>query len=114
MNTNTQKQRSALVATRHFITGQVHVLPEEALEAFTNFTKEAFAELKPQGFIQTQQVMVHVQATWQAHQYFTMLTNLGTLSNMEEIGENLGLQDAQTHNAMSLVKGFRQEVIPAD
>src|SRR5690349_17509960 len=87
------KKRSAFNAMRHGLTAQVRVVPEDEFAAYREFTGKYMAALKPEGMLEEQQAIVHTHSLWQVHKIHTMMDNLGTLSNMEGVGDNLGIAD---------------------
>ncbi len=58
------KQRSALNACRHGLTGQIVVMPAEDLAAYSKFQDSFHGFHKPQGPVETQCVQFMVDASW--------------------------------------------------
>src|SRR5580700_10520003 len=58
------KQRSSLNALRHGLTGHVIVLPAEDHAAYESHTQRFFADLQPNGALETQLVQSLADTSW--------------------------------------------------
>jgi hypothetical protein len=103
------KRRSSLNATRHGLTGQVIVVPEENLAAFNQFTAAQVANLDPgddneRQLAQSWAVIQHRINHAQAIEY-----NLYTKGVMDDLAGNLNIEHPEAHNAMCDVQTFIRE-----
>jgi hypothetical protein len=73
------KQRSALNALRHGLTGQTIVMPAEDLEAYQAHVQAFMSEHQPQGATETQLVQSLADAAWRLNRVSVLETNLLTL-----------------------------------
>jgi hypothetical protein len=101
------KKRSSLNAFRHGLTGQVVVLPEEDREAFNQLTEKTMAELQIMGEHETQIAKAYCMSLWNVQRAMAVQDTMFSLSLMEDVAENLNIEDAQAHNAVSYAKAFR-------
>ena len=61
------KARSRLNATRHGLTGQTVVLPNEDLQIYASFCKDFFKEIQPGGCIERHLVQNLADSQWRIH-----------------------------------------------
>jgi hypothetical protein len=76
--TEAGKQRSALNALRHGLTGQIIVLPAEDMEAYQRHVQSFTNEYRPKGPTETQLVQSLADAAWRQNRVFALETNLLT------------------------------------
>jgi hypothetical protein len=72
------KQRSALNALRHGLTGQTVVMPSDDLEAYRQHIQAFVDEYHPQGATETQLVQSLADAAWRLNRVAVLETNLLT------------------------------------
>ena len=72
------KQRSALNALRHGLTGQIVVMPTEDLESYQHHIQSFVNEYRPQGPTETQLVQSLADAAWRLNRVAVLETNLLT------------------------------------
>jgi len=102
------KQRSALNATRHGLSGQVVVLPAEDLAVFKAFSQAIVDDFAPKGPRETQLAQSYAGFQWRINRASAVEDTLYTVGVMEEIAENLNLEHPEAHNAVSNAKAFRE------
>jgi hypothetical protein len=107
--TGAGKQRSALNACRHGLTGQVTVLPEEDHEAYDLFAQKLLPELDVDGAHEESLASLYIGTLWKLQRAHSTEDNLYTLGLMEEVAEHLNIEDPQAHNAVSNAKTFRND-----
>ena len=103
------KQRSSLNACRHGLTGHVAVLPNEDREAYTAFARQLRAELDVDGALEDSLATLYIGTLWKLQRAHATEDNLYTLGLMEEVAENLNIENAESHNAISNAKTFRND-----
>ena len=74
--TEAGKQRSALNARHHHLTGQVTTMTEPDRAAHEKFTKEILADLKPEGAMETQLAMAVAHDRWRLNRAAAIEDNL--------------------------------------
>lgn len=103
------KQRSELLGTRHFLTGQVTVQPQEEMHAYDTFIRQMTESFAPGSILEHQLAQSYATFQWRINRAAAIEESLFTLGNMEQIAENLNLAHAQIHNAVSNAKTFRDQ-----
>jgi hypothetical protein len=103
------KRRSSLNATRHGLTGQVVILPEESLQAFNEFTRPIVEALLPADAAQQQLAQSYANFQWRINRSQAIEENVFTLGNIHDVAGNLDLEHPEAHNAMCDAKTFIQE-----
>jgi len=103
------KQRSSLNGIRHGLTGQVVVLPEEDLAAFRTFTVEIVASFDPADARERQLAHSYACFQWRINRAAAIEENMFALGHMEEVAENLNIENAAVHNAVTYAKTFRAD-----
>ena len=101
------KRRSSLNATRHGLTGQVLILPEEEHAAFQLFTKQVVDSYDLENKHEETLCVIYATSLWQIQQAQGILSNMFTLGLMEGNGENLNIGHPEAHNATAFAKTFR-------
>ncbi|HEY3838585.1 MAG TPA: hypothetical protein VGL72_18525 [Bryobacteraceae bacterium] len=105
--TESGKRRSALNATRHGLTGQVVVLPHEDREAFQAFSQAILADLDVDSAHEHALADLYIGTLWKLQRAHSLESNLYTLGLVEEVAENLNIENAEAHNAVTYAKAFR-------
>ena len=105
--TDAGKQRSRLNGIRHGLTGQVVVLPNEDMEAFKLFATEIVDTLKPENAVERQLAQSYASFQWRINRAAAIENTMFSLGIMEEVAENLNIEHAEVHNAVSNAKTFR-------
>ena len=112
------KRRVSLNALRHALTGQTVVLPEDDLAAYQSSCAQFFAELKPQGLLETKTVQTIADTYWRLDRIRAMENNLFSLGFQEQPGRLAsaplaypqGIDDLQT-GKVSFVIGNNDAII---
>jgi hypothetical protein len=103
------KKRSALNGTRHGLTGQVVVLPEEDLAAFNAFMVALVATFNVADAMEKQLAQSYANYQWRINRAAAIEENMFALGNMIDAAGNLQLDEPQVHNAMCNAKMFRSD-----
>jgi hypothetical protein len=103
------KQRSSLNATRHGLTGQVVVLPEEDMAAFLQFTSELIQSFEPADARERQLAQSYASLQWRINRAAAIEENMFALGHMEQVAENLNLDHPEIHNGVTIAKTFRAD-----
>jgi hypothetical protein len=107
--TQAGKDRSRLNATRHGLTSQVTIMPEEDMEAFNQFILGLVATLEPANVMEQQLAQSYANYQWRINRAAAIEENMFALGIMEEVAENLNFEHPQAHNAASNAKTFRAD-----
>jgi ABC-type transporter Mla subunit MlaD len=78
--TEAGKQRSALNALRHGLTGQLVVMPNEDLEAYQHHLKSFTDDYHPKGAAESHLVQALADVSWRLNRVAALETNLLTLT----------------------------------
>jgi hypothetical protein len=100
------KRRSALNATRHGILSQVLHLPEEELEAYTEFTTAYVTSLAPSGQTETELARACADLQFRLHRLSAAEHNLFAFGH-EEYGNRWDPGHPESHAAMTFVETLR-------
>jgi hypothetical protein len=100
------KRRSALNATRHGILSQVLHLPEEELEAYTEFTAGYVSSLGPVGQTETELARACADLQFRLHRLSAAEHNLFALVH-EKHGDRWDTGHPESHAAMTFVETLR-------
>jgi hypothetical protein len=103
------KKRSSLNAVRHGLTGQVVVLPTEDMEAFKQFTTAIVDSFKTADAAEKQLAQSYADLQWRINRATSVESTMFTLGIMEKTAENLAIEHAEPHNAISNAKTFRNQ-----
>lgn len=103
------KQRSRLNATRHGLSGQVVVLPEEDLAAFNQFVAEIVATFAPADALERQLAQSFANYQWRINRAAAIENNMLTLGIIEGIASDLDLDHPQAQTAATHAKTFRAD-----
>jgi hypothetical protein len=82
--TESGKQKSALNALRHGLTGQIIVLPSDDLEAYQRHIKSFTDEYQPKGATEATLVQTLADTAWRIHRVSALENNLLTLGIVRE------------------------------
>jgi len=82
--TQAGKERSALNALRHGLTGQIIVLPSDDLEAYRRHIQSFVTESGPKGATEAQLVQSLADTAWRQNRVAALETNLLTLGIVRE------------------------------
>ena len=107
--TEAGKRRSSLNAVRHGLTGQVVVLPEEEIEAYTQFSAPIAEGLETVGALEIQLAAMYTGFLWRINRAASVEDNMFGLGHMEQVAENLNIDHPEAHNAATHAKTFRNE-----
>ena len=107
--TEAGKQRSALNACRHGLTGHVTVLPHEDRQAYDAFAKQLLTELDVEGAHEESLATLYIGCLWKLQRAHSIEDNLYTLGLMEDVAGNLDIENPEAHNAISHAKTFRAD-----
>jgi len=99
--TQSGKQRSALNALRHGLTGQIIVLPGEDLDAYQRHIASFTDEYHPHGATETQLVQTLADTAWRLNRVSALENNLLTLG-MVHVPAQLDDAPEQVQNALSI------------
>lgn len=102
------KRRSALNATRHGLTSQVIVLPQEDLTAYQTFARAIVADLSPAGALEIQLAQSIADISWQLNRARALENNLHTLAAIDN-ADSIGTEHPQVHSALTVAGGFRNQ-----
>jgi len=106
--TEAGKQRSALNATRHALTGQTIVLPSDDLDVYRQRLQRFFAEYQPQGETEKHLVQTLADAAWRMNRIAALENNLFTLGIIEH-QENVDTDHPQVRTALATAKSYREQ-----
>ena len=106
--TSEGKQKSALNALRHGLTGRVVVLPEEDMNAYHAFCKELIADLKPETPVERQYAQTFCDTQWRLNRARSLEDSMLSLGHFEAAGD-IEVDHPQIHAALTAARVFRQE-----
>src|SRR5260370_19787036 len=106
--TEAGKQRSALNALRHGLTGHTIVLPTEDLAAYQRFTKRFFDDLKPTGIVEEQLVQNLADTSWRLNRIPALENNLLTLGFAEH-SDHIIKEHPEVHAALAIAEALREQ-----
>jgi hypothetical protein len=102
------KRRSSLNATRHGLTGQVIVLPEENLAAFNKFAFDQVTTLGPGDANEQQLAQSWAVSQYRINRAYAIEDNIYTKGNIDNLAGGLNLEHPEAHNAMCDAETFLQ------
>ena len=103
------KKRSSLNGTRHGLTGQVVVLPEEDFAAFNAFMTALVATFDVGNAMEQQLAQSFANYQWRINRAAAIEENMFTHGNILDTAGNLQLEDPRVHNAMCNAKTFQRD-----
>src|SRR6267154_1955525 len=98
--TESGKQRSKLNATRHSLTGQVHITTEEDRIAYDAHCKAYFAEWNPPTTTQTHLVQTLADKQWQIHHGAAILQSI-YIQGQAELADKIDADHPQVQDALT-------------
>src|SRR5713101_754803 len=98
--TEAGKARSKLNATRHSLTGQVHITTEEDRIAYDAHCKAYFAEWNPPTTTQTHLVQTLADKQWQIHHSAAILQSI-YIQGQAELADKIDTDHPQVHDALA-------------
>ncbi len=105
------KQKAALNALRHGLTGRVVVLPSEDLNAYQAFCGELIADLAPEGPIEAQYAQTFCDTQWRLNRIRSIEDSMFSLGLFEKAG-SVDPGHPQIHVAFTHARVFRQDSKP--
>ncbi len=90
------KKRSSLNATRHGLTGQVVVLPQEDMQAYQTHCQEFFAEWLPQGPTERHLIQTLADSQWRLHRALARDRAMFAMGH-EQFGDQVHTAHPQVH-----------------
>lgn len=106
--TEAGKQRVALNALRHGLTGQTVVMPDEDMQAYQDFVVSFFNDLKPKGVLEQQLVQSLADDSWRLNRAKALETNLFTLG-MVDHSDLIDVDDPEANAALAVAKALEQQ-----
>ena len=106
--TEAGKQRSALNATRHGLTGQTIVLPSDDLDAYQERVRKFFADYQPHGESEKQLVQTLADTAWRLSRIVALENNLLTLGTLEH-EDSIDTDDPRVRTALAMAKAYREQ-----
>ena len=98
--TESGKQRSKLNATRHSLTGQVHITTEEDRIAYDAHCKAYFAEWNPPTVTQTHLVQTLADKQWQIHHGAAILQSI-YIQGQAALADKVDADHPEVHDALT-------------
>jgi hypothetical protein len=102
------KQRSALNALRHGLTGRTVVMPYEDMDAYHIFCKRLFQTLAPQTPLEEQYAQTFCDTQWRLNRARSLEDSMLALGHSEEAGE-IETEHVQVHAALTAARVFRDD-----
>ena len=90
------KKRSSLNATRHGLTGQVVVLPQEDMQAYQTHCQEFFTEWLPQGPTERHLIQTLADGQWRLHRALARERAMFAMGH-EQFGDQVNTTHPQVH-----------------
>ena len=94
------KARSSLNATRHGLTGQVHVTTPEEAAAHEKHCKEFFDDWKPEGATEKHLVQTIADKQWLVHQGAALLRSIQAVGQ-SELEDAIDTDHPEVHTALT-------------
>jgi hypothetical protein len=102
------KQRSAMNATRHGLTGRTVVMPYEDTEAYYAFCNELMESLLPETPVERQYAQAFCDTQWRLNRARSIEDAMLPLGHFEEAG-NIDVNHCQVHAALTAARVFRDD-----
>jgi hypothetical protein len=102
------KQRSALNALRHGLTGQIVVMPTEDLQAYQLHLESFTDEYQPEGATESHLVQALADTSWRLNRVAALETNLLTLGVASQLSPFTD-SPQQVQDAMSIVASLESQ-----
>ena len=106
--TSEGKQRSAMNATRHGLTGRTVVMPYEDMQAYHAFCKELFDSLAPETPVERQYAQTFCDTQWRLNRARSIEDAMLSLGHFEEAGD-IDVDHCQVHAALTAARVFRDD-----
>ena len=94
------KQRSALNAGRHFLTGQVRVTTPEDMVAYDKHCQGFFEDFKPRGSAEKHLALTLADKQWQMHHASGLLQSIQVLGQFE-LQDKIDVEHPEIHAALT-------------
>ena len=101
------KQRSALNALRHGLTGHTIVLPFEDQSAYQRHSQSFLDEYRPKGATETQLVQSLLDSAWQLNRSAAVETNLFSLG-ITEMENHIRTSHPEAEAALAMALAYRE------
>src|SRR5277367_2333111 len=102
------KQRSALNALRHDLTGRTIVMPYEDMDQYHIFCKRLFQSLAPETPLEEQYAQTFCDTQWRLNRARSLEDSMLALGHSEEAGE-IETEHPQVHAALTAARVFRDD-----
>jgi hypothetical protein len=102
------KQRSALNALRHGLTGRTVVMPYEDMDAYHIFCKRLFQTLAPETPLEEQYAQTFCDTQWRLNRARSFEDAMIGLGHSEEAGE-IETEHVQVHAVLTAARVFRDD-----
>ncbi len=106
--THEGKQRSAMNATRHGLTGRTIVMPYEDMDAYHVFCKELIESLAPETPVERQYAQAFCDTQWRLNRARSLEDAMLSLGHFEQAG-NIEANHCQVHAALTAARVFRDD-----
>src|SRR5207253_5429865 len=94
------KKRSSLNATRHGLTGQVHVTTESDRKVYDSHCGEFFQDWQPQGATEKHLVQTVAEKQWQSHRADAELRSVHAIA-YAEFADKIDTEHPEVHMALT-------------
>jgi hypothetical protein len=102
------KQRSALNALRHGLTGRTVVMPYEDMDQYHIFCRRLFQTLAPETPLEEQYAQTFCDTQWRLNRARSLEDAMLSLGHSEEAGE-IETEHAQVHAVLTAARVFRDD-----
>ena len=102
------KQRSALNALRHGLTGRTVVMPYEDMDQYHIFCKRLFQSLAPETPLEEQYAQTFCDTQWRLNRARSLEDSMLALGHSEAAGE-IQTEHPQVHAALTAARVFRDD-----
>jgi hypothetical protein len=102
------KQRSAMNATRHGLTGRTVVMPYEDMGAYHAFCNQLLESLAPETPVERQYAQAFCDTQWRLNRARSIEDAMLSLGHFEEAG-NIDVNHCQVHAALTAGRVFRDD-----
>src|ERR1700742_2689469 len=106
--TDEGKQRSALNALRHGLTGRTVVMPYEDMDQYHIFCRRLFQTLAPETALEEQYAQTFCDTQWRLNRARSLEDAMLSLGHSEEAGE-IQTEHAQVHAVLTAARVFRDD-----
>jgi hypothetical protein len=102
------KQRSAMNATRHGLTGRTVVMPFEDMDAYYAFCNELLESLAPENPVERQYAQAFCDTQWRLNRARSIEDSMYALGHFEAAGR-FQTEHPQVHAALTAARVFRDD-----